>query len=776
MQLIRTGMVRSVFISYARIPSGAHAQALAANLGLLAFLDTAQVDEGDPFPQRLLDGLLDAHVAVIFASRGYLESRSCRLEMRLALAGNPSNSNLILALDEGARDVLNVMPQLIADVNWPLAEATVRIEALVRRRLADHPIPLRQRLSNTEAQRLKLAFLNESNMLEPQPIQGVVCSLPQGVSAQSIGSRFTGRAEELRHLHRILTEGTGARARLISRMTAGGGFGKTRLATEYLHRYGSRYYPGGLFWVNASSNSIEAELWRILNALDVGIPDLATMREQRRDIRQELGNALRRINLPLYMLSTTYQNLLPVRNRGPLRNFVQLGSVTVLATSRQDTREEGVNTIPVDTIGRDAAILLLTDGVAESGRLSWADWGCIADWVGDLPLALDLLNRCLAFNSVTAEKLLSYASSPPGPTKELDRLGDALKGQTLDNARRGITEAFEISFETLREESKIAALILAQFSPASIPEALFSAMPEECTHESIRTDLRSRHFVTYGGAHSFGVMHRLTADALRSLAGERSPETAAVAMLSMARAFPRGDDRKTWPACAALLPHALAILDNVPEAVEGFEDEGWLAYRKKQLSESVGRYREQSREEEDSEELFNSALHFAEDEGAAVIAARRFLEFNLRIRRRMMRMAFEQPNNNNLQPIRDAFDSQPMAFREEIKLAVLEAAELADKLRNLLAQKETDTKEEAITALVVGGVERFPLDLQDNVKRAFESQVPNESKSFIEQIGSLRDRQRARTDLYRVLGVAEPAVPPAKVKGRWNWLKTWRSK
>jgi len=57
-----------VFISYARSASVADAKALKGRLGDLAFLDTRAIEDGNVFPQRLLDGLLEASVVVIFAT------------------------------------------------------------------------------------------------------------------------------------------------------------------------------------------------------------------------------------------------------------------------------------------------------------------------------------------------------------------------------------------------------------------------------------------------------------------------------------------------------------------------------------------------------------------------------------------------------------------------------------------------------------------------------------------------------------------------------------
>ena len=99
-------MHSAVFISYARGASLAHAQALKAALGDLAFLDTSGIDDGDQFQQQLLTNLLNSSVVVIFATGLFVERRFCRLEMRLALAGAAS---MVLALGEKYSDVLDAL-------------------------------------------------------------------------------------------------------------------------------------------------------------------------------------------------------------------------------------------------------------------------------------------------------------------------------------------------------------------------------------------------------------------------------------------------------------------------------------------------------------------------------------------------------------------------------------------------------------------------------------------------------------------------------------------
>ena len=80
-------MPRSVFISYARDASRAHAVALYDALGGdagPAFLDTEEIGVGEPFPERLVGALYDARVVVIFAEPTYFTRRYCLQEFDIA--------------------------------------------------------------------------------------------------------------------------------------------------------------------------------------------------------------------------------------------------------------------------------------------------------------------------------------------------------------------------------------------------------------------------------------------------------------------------------------------------------------------------------------------------------------------------------------------------------------------------------------------------------------------------------------------------------------------
>jgi len=597
-------MPRPVFISYVRSASAADAQALANRLGHLAFLDTETIDDGDHFPQRLLDGVLDAKVVVIFATKMYLERRFCRLEMRLALAGGDAAApQVVVALGDGGGAVLDFLPAEVANESWPVANEADRLEVLVRKRLTSVSGFVRDRLRVTEAQRLAEAFLEESKVPPPQSLQGITCSIPEGVASQSIGTRFVGRSNDLRKIHRALSEGSGGGAQLTSRIAAGAGFGKTRLAVEYLYRYGPTHYPGGLFWLDGGSKALDVEFHRVLRALEPTVSDLAAMRAQNRDVRQELGAALRGIGRPaLYVVDNIPE---PVAGEDPptIQKFCPaLGAVTVLSTSRQNTREANVQPISVDVLAPDAATLLLTDNVPGAGVLTWQEWGRIAQWVDFHPLALDLLNRSLLFQSISARALLQKSRTAGPRTPQLDLLREALRGQVPSDAALRITEAFSISFEKLSQSGQQLACVLAQLGSVPIPHEFVDALPEKFNDPRAKVAVSSRHFITFGDASSFGVMHHLTADFLRGLTTTSQPLLIAIEALStvIVMTTERCRDPRCWPLMNSCRLHAeelfircVAIDAKVVEASLMGALAGWLASnqgdhaRARQLQERV---------------------------------------------------------------------------------------------------------------------------------------------------------------------------------------------
>src|SRR5262249_1341537 len=143
----------------------------------------------------------------------------------------------------------------------------------------------------------------------------------------------------------------------VLRISAAGGYGKSRLASEYLHRYGPLHYSGGLFWIDASGDelALERQHHAILRHLQGfhDCPDLATMRKNNVDIKDLLAGALRQ--LPRIPPIIVVVDNIPENNPGEPAHSIReycpaSASVTVLATSRQRSVEPGVLEMRLDTM------------------------------------------------------------------------------------------------------------------------------------------------------------------------------------------------------------------------------------------------------------------------------------------------------------------------------------------------------------------------------------------------------------------------------------------
>jgi hypothetical protein len=583
-------MGHPVFISYARKASREQAVALHEVLGGaegLAFLDTEGIEPGEHFPRHLADALLASRVVVVFATKEYFRRWYCLWELEtvlgpfLALGDRATEEEkeralvpIIVALpvQEGTRPDLLPLPPGLQARSWPSGEDLGTLEQLIRARLEDAQATLGERLklSGGPGEGLRRRLLEESALPEPKNLAQVEKRYPRALPP-SLGRSFVGRADELWRIHYTLSvlrdrRGEGAAgAALTGALHGAGGFGKTRLALEYLHRLGPNHYPGGLFWVNADvgPDGLEEQFHGILRTLEPGVPDLVTFRESKRDAAQEMAKALDTLaarERVLYVVDNVPEPG-PQESPRPLETWCPVvGRASLLATSRArlDLGSRGVHPIPIFALAPEASVALLTDGVGR-GRLAESDWLQIVAWVEFLPLALELLNRAMKAGGVEPVELLARARKA-APIQELDRQASMLRRHVPSKELRGVTEAFSLSYERLSTSEQRAARLIAHLAPSPIPLGLLEALGAEVAADEVRGTLRGRHFVTPsegGEVAMFGIMHRVLADYLRRQASEPLSELGRLStgLLSVMKSD-ACEDPKSWPLLSACLPHA----------------------------------------------------------------------------------------------------------------------------------------------------------------------------------------------------------------------------
>jgi tetratricopeptide (TPR) repeat protein len=193
---------------------------------------------------------------------------------------------------------------------------------------------------------------------------------------------FTGRHDDLIELGRYLLYSHDESGVVVSGM---GGLGKSQLAVEFCYRYG-RFFRG-VHWIQANLD-MQAEIAE--NGLAMGLPywpdKLPEQVQATLKVWQEEGGQ-RLIVLDNAEDLQVLQNWLP-----------KLQSARLLITSRRENWpiDMGLNVKKLEVLARSQSIELLCKLAARLKEMPDEQLDNLADFLGDLPLALDLAGWYLA--------------------------------------------------------------------------------------------------------------------------------------------------------------------------------------------------------------------------------------------------------------------------------------------------------------------------------------------------------------------------------------------
>ncbi|HUS54422.1 MAG TPA: TIR domain-containing protein [Thermohalobaculum sp.] len=224
-----------------------------------------------------------------------------------------------------------------------------------------------------------VATLTQSDQIEQNDVLRTAEAVPEVFHVpRGRNTEFSGHFEALGKIHKILSQGHNA---AVTQAIAGlCGIGKTTLAAEYAHRFGTKERYGGVWWVAAESAAgiIDglAELAR-----KIGKPERQNLPEMAREARDFLQTA----NPPWLVI---FDN---APDADAVREWLPAGSARVLITSRA-TDFTGLAEVTRldewDTTTTAEYLLGIT------GRADRAGAEALAKALGGLPLAA---NQAAAF-------------------------------------------------------------------------------------------------------------------------------------------------------------------------------------------------------------------------------------------------------------------------------------------------------------------------------------------------------------------------------------------
>jgi tetratricopeptide (TPR) repeat protein len=406
--------------------------------------------------------------------------------------------------------------------------------------------------SEERRSRILAAAEGRSQALEPPPRPFI--GVPPRIAS------FTGRADELDRLDAILMQDKPAAVTQSSVGRAAvqgmGGIGKTSLAIEYAHRFRGLY--AGVCWCSAETRM------GLLSALASLAVTLGAATAEEADVEKAAKAALRRLAEQRATWLLVYDNV-PAPDH--IADLLPSAGARVLITSRFSDWSELADDVPLDVLPLEEAVTLLQERTRRSNA---AGAQTLAEALGRLPLALD---HAAAYCKRTQMQFGDYA-------KKASSLIDAApRGAGYP---RSVAATFDLAItEAVGQCQAAEALMayLAHCAPERIPMTLVEgAIEDEAERLEALAALAEVSLVKHDpfedGTQAVTV-HRL----VQAVAGARSQATGSVQenvgrlIARLAAVYPKVayEDPGSWPLCAQLTPHVLALRD-ADNAVAGWPE------------------------------------------------------------------------------------------------------------------------------------------------------------------------------------------------------------
>jgi tetratricopeptide (TPR) repeat protein len=410
----------------------------------------------------------------------------------------------------------------------------------------------------------------------------------QGPAISNLPARnrnFSGRDELLERLRASLQAEAAAAVVPTGAVHGLGGVGKTELALEFAHRYGSDYDIA--WWIAAEqSTSVTADLAAL--AEELGIARAADQAEMVRRLFGELRGRERW--LLVYDNAErpeTLEGLLPPGGGGG-----------VLVTSRWGAWGKLGSALGLDVLARQEAIAFLA---RRTGADDQATLGALAELLGDLPLALE---EAAAYLEETGVGLEEYLELVRERARELFGLDQPLGDEHGDQRR--VATVWSLSLERVHQQAPAAEALLnlcaflAPDIPRELPREHAGVLPDQLA-EAVGDPLAYNRLLGAVGRYSLAAvtstsvgMHRLVQAVLQARLGEDGERAWAQAAVGLLRvSFPNESwEVATWQECGRVLPHVLAVAGHAERLGVAGEQAGWLLHRASIYLRGRGLYRQ----------------------------------------------------------------------------------------------------------------------------------------------------------------------------------------
>ncbi|NEZ65096.1 tetratricopeptide repeat protein [Leptolyngbyaceae cyanobacterium CCMR0082] len=260
----------------------------------------------------------------------------------------------------------------------------------------------------------------------------------------------------------------------IAALAGMGGIGKTALAQQYV-REAKAEYPGGRWYFKVRDQGLVTQLVNAATIFGWQLPDGLT--DDRARAQWCYERWCRQYPGPRLLLLDDVPQYRDIRDFLPAED----ASFRVLMTSRRRFGRP-VERVDLGLLPLDEAIALMVQLMGDENRVRAQQTEAeeLCEWVGRLPLGVELVARYLALHpTITFAKLQERLHRKRLETKALKQASAEVAYDQIEEYEEPIKAAFELSWQDLKAEAKTLMGVLSIFAAAPIPQGLIAgALPE----------------------------------------------------------------------------------------------------------------------------------------------------------------------------------------------------------------------------------------------------------------------------------------------------------